>query len=102
VINTKLLYDNLDIGLYLIKLILENGGSFQQSNPDPTVFIYQENDCPRQQRLQSNPKWEGSFWSVQELLKEVGVLHVDISVQSKGYFESMLIEKEIDLECSTL
>jgi hypothetical protein len=58
--------------------------------------------CPRQQRLQSNPKWEGSFWSVQELLKEVGVLHVDISVQSKGYFESMLIEKEIDLECSTL
>ena len=97
VINTKLLYDNLDVGLYLIKLILENGGSFQQSNPNPTIFIYQENDCPRQQRLQSNPKWEGSFWSVQELLKEVGVLHVDIAIQSKGYFESMLIEKEIDL-----
>jgi hypothetical protein len=39
VINTKLLYDNLDIGLYLIKLILENGGSFQQSNPNPTMLI---------------------------------------------------------------
>jgi DNA polymerase III epsilon subunit-like protein len=102
VINTKLLYDNLDVGLYLIKLILENGGSFQQSNPNPTIFIYKENDCPRQQRLQSNPKWEGSFWSVQELLKEVGVLHVDVAIQSKGYFESMLIEKENNLHGNTL
>jgi len=96
VINTKLLYDNLDIGLYLIKLILENGGQFQQSNPNPTIFIFHDNDCPRQERFQSNPKWEGSFWSVKEMLKEVGSLHIDPFNQSKGFFESMLFEKGIN------
>jgi len=97
VINTKLLYDNLDIGLYLIKLILENGGKFQQTNPNPTIFIYHENDCPRQERFQSNPEWEGCFWSVKELLKEVGSLHIDPFTQSLGFFESMLFEKGINL-----
>jgi hypothetical protein len=94
VINTKLLYDNLDQGLFIIKLILENGGNFQQTDSNPTIFIYQDNDCPRQQRFQSNTLWEGQFWSIQELLKEVGLSHLQFLSQCQGYFESMLKEGE--------
>jgi hypothetical protein len=87
VINTKLLYDNLDIGIYLIKIIVENGGIFQQSNPNPDIFIYSENVCKRQLKFQSNSLWEGIFWSVEELFDILGIIHGNIFQNSMGYYE---------------
>jgi len=96
VINTKILYDNLDVGVYLIKIIVENGGIFQQTNPNPTIFIYSENDCKRQIKFQSNVLWEGSFWSVEELFKELGIIHGNLIDNSRGLFKSLIFDKNKD------
>jgi len=92
VINTILLYENLDIGLYIIKTIIENGGKFQQFNTNPSYFIYEDNSCIRQTSFQNRVNWSGSFLTVKELFNEVGLIHGNITLNSIGIYESMLLE----------
>jgi hypothetical protein len=90
--NTLLLYENLDIGLYIIKTIIENGGKFQQFNTNPDYFIYEDNSCSRQISLQNRVNWSGSFLTVKELFNEVGLIHGNITLNSIGIYESILLE----------
>jgi DNA polymerase III alpha subunit (gram-positive type) len=90
VINSRLLYDNLDIGLFLISVILKYGGSWEQSDPNPDIFVYEENDCKRQEKLQTSPSWTGVFLTIEELFESLSIDDKNYKNQSKNYFEITL------------